>query len=67
MKKKKPKIKPEIMCAIWNPDIGFYEGTWTTKKAAIEAFCSKGNVWSTSKKYFGDRAVKVEIREVKND
>lgn len=26
-----------------------------------------GKVWSTSKKYFGDRAVKVEIREVKND
>lgn len=66
MNKAKPKIKPEIMWAIWNPEIGFYEGTWTAEKAAIEAFCSsKGHGWDTRKKIHGDRAVKVEIRKAK--
>lgn len=65
MKKPKPAIKPEIKWAIWNPEIGFINKLHSTRKAAIEEHCINWHAWKTCQDFFGDRAVKVEIREVK--
>jgi hypothetical protein len=60
-------IKPEIMWAIWNPDIGFYLGTYLTRKGAILSHVLTGEIsWEECESY-GEMAVEVTISPVETD
>jgi hypothetical protein len=61
----KKTIEPETMWAIYNPDYGFYIGTFPTKRGMIYLHTQgRGISWAECRKD-GDIAVKVTISAAK--